>query len=195
MHQANKSELISGSIADTIARLLLWGKRSSGSLARVEFSSDFSRQKVVSELRYQFKEKQIPFHEIKLPIREKPYIVFNFLFKELENIASGVVSISGFETAFMTDIPLLDALRVINFNRENLAQFNLRQIWWMSRPFNSEAIRVMPDLNSWFSLRLFLTEDTFDIVCFSGHGDKIGGDKIGGDKIKELTIANKKLNE
>ena len=178
VHQVHKTELIPGSIADTIARLLLWGKRSSGSLARIEFSSDFSRQKVVSELRYQFKEKQILFYEIKLPRGKKPSVVFNFLFKELENIASGVVSISGFETAFMTDIPLLDALRVINFNRENLAQFNLRQIWWMSRPFNSEAIRVMPDLNSWFSLRLFLTEDTFDILHFSGHGDNVAADKI-----------------
>jgi tetratricopeptide (TPR) repeat protein len=190
VHQVHRAELIPGGIADTTARLLLWGKRSSGSLARVEFSSDFSRQKVVSELRYQFKEKQIPFYEIKLPIREKPSIVFNFLFKELENIASGVVSISGFETAFNRNIPLFDALRVINFNRENLAQFTLRQIWWMSRPFNSEAIRVMPDLNSWFSLRLFLTEDTFDIVCFSGHGDNITGDKIGGDKINVLPNHN-----
>jgi len=148
---------------------------------------------------YQFKEKQIPFHEIKLPRGEKPSVVFNFLFKELENIASGVVSISGFETAFMTDIPLVDALRVINFNRENLAQFNLRQIWWMSRPFNSEAIRVMPDLNSWFSLRLFLTEDIIEqkgrigVIAqnvFINHNDFHFGNNLTGDKINVLPNHN-----
>jgi hypothetical protein len=100
--------------------------------------------------------------------------VFNFLFTELEKLESGVVSISGFENAFRRDIPLVEALRVINFNRENLAQFNLRQIWWMSRPFHSEAIRVMPDLNSWFSLRLFLTEDSpSDIVYVAGTKSQV----------------------
>ncbi len=191
VHQANKSELIPGSIADTIARLLLWSQRCSRSLARVEFSSEFSRQKVIRELRNQFKEKEIPFHEIKLPLLENPSVVFNFLFKELENIASGVVSISGFETAFVKEIPLVEALRVINFNRENLAQFNLRQIWWMSRPFHSTAIRVMPDLNSWFSLRLFLTEDTLNIFnVFSGHGFYGNGDNVVGDKINVLSNHN-----
>jgi len=190
VHQANKSELIPGSIADTIARLLLWSQRCSRSLARVEFSSEFSRQKVIRELRNQFKEKEIPFHEIKLPLLENPSVVFNFLFKELENIASGVVSISGFETAFVKEIPLVEALRVINFNRENLAQFNLRQIWWMSRPFHSTAIRVMPDLNSWFSLRLFLTEDTLNIFNFSGHSVYGNVDNVVGDKINVLSNHN-----
>ncbi len=155
----NKKQLIPGTIDHTIAHLILWGTRTLPSLAKVEFSSDFSRQKVVREVAYQFKQKDIPFHEIKLPLREEPSVVFNILFSELKKIQSGVVSVTGFETAFKTDIPLFEAVRVINFNRENLAQFNLRQIWWMSRPFHSEAIKVMQDFNSWFSLRLFLTED------------------------------------
>ncbi len=155
----NKKQLIPGTIDHTIAHLILWGTRPLPSLAKVEFSSDFSRQKVVREITYQFKQKEIPFHEIKLPLREEPSVVFNTLFSALQEISSGVVSITGFETAFKTDIPLFEAVRVINFNRENLAQFDLRQIWWMSRPFHSEAIKVMPDFNSWFSLRLFLKED------------------------------------
>ena len=133
-----KKQLISGTINHTIGHLVLWGTRPLPSLAKVEFSSDFSRQKVMREITYQFKQKEIPFQEIILPLREEPSVVFNTLFSALQEISSGVVSITGWETAFKPDIPLFEAVRVINFNRENLAQFDLRQIWWMSRPFHSD---------------------------------------------------------
>ena len=154
----NKKQLIPGTIDHTIVHHILWGTRPLPRLAKVEFSSDFSHQKVVREVAYQFKQKDIPFHEINLPLREETSVIFNTLFSALKKIPSGVVSVTGFETAFKTDLPLFEAVRVIHCNRENLAQFDLRQIWWMSRPFHSEAIKVMQDFNSWFSLRLFLTE-------------------------------------
>jgi hypothetical protein len=111
------------------------------------------------ELENKLQEQGIIFHKIVLPIWEKPSFVLNFLLTQLAELESGVVSITGFETAF-SDVSLVDALQLINFNRENLARFNLRQIWWMNHDFTNKVIRYMPDLNSWFFLRLFLTENS-----------------------------------
>ncbi len=159
VNQTNQSELEPGTISHTAARLLLWGRRPSRGLARVEFYDDFSRQQVVRELENKLQEQGIIFHKIVLPIWEKPSFVLNFLLTQLAELESGVVSITGFETAF-SDVFLVDALQLINFNRENLARFNLRQIWWMTHDFTNKVIRFMPDLNSWFFLRLSLTENS-----------------------------------
>ncbi|MCA2632590.1 MAG: tetratricopeptide repeat protein [Microcystis sp. M20BS1] len=159
VNQTNRSELEPGTISHTAARLLLWGRRPSRGLARVEFYDDFSRQQVVRELENKLQEQGIIFHKIVLPRWEKPSFVLNFLLTQLAELESGVVSITGFETAF-SNASLVDALQLINFNRENLARFNLRQIWWMNHDFTNKVIRYMPDLNSWFFLRLFLTENS-----------------------------------
>jgi tetratricopeptide (TPR) repeat protein len=160
VNQTNQSELEPGTIAHTAARLLLWGRRPSRGLARVEFYDEFSRQQVVRELENKLQEQGIIFHKIVLPRWEKPSFVLNFLLTQLAELESGVVSITGFETAFSSDVSLVDALQLINFNRENLARFNLRQIWWMTHDFTNKVIRFMPDLNSWFFLRLSLTENS-----------------------------------
>jgi len=159
VNQTNQSELEPGTISHTAARLLLWGRRPSRGLARVEFYDEFSRQQVVRELENKLQEQGIIFHKIVLPRWEKPSFVLNFLLTQLAELESGVVSITGFETAF-SDASLVDALQLINFNRENLARFNLRQIWWMNHDFTNKVILYMPDLNSWFFLRLFLTENS-----------------------------------
>ena len=163
VHQAHKQELVPGTITHTIGLLSLWSQRPSRGLAKVEFSSDFARQKVIKELRYKLKNKGIVFYEIKLPQGKNPSDVFNFILKELEKLEFGVVSISGFETVFSDESIRFEFLRVLNFNRENLAKFNLRQIWWMSWDFNNQAMGIMPDLNSWFSLRLYLSETPINI--------------------------------
>ncbi|MFM7353328.1 MAG: tetratricopeptide repeat protein, partial [Microcystis aeruginosa] len=160
VNQTNQSELEPGTISHTAARLLLWGRRPSRGLARVEFYDEFSRQQVVRELENKLQEQGIIFQEIVLPRWEKPSFVLNFLLTQLAELESGVVSITGFETAFSSDVSLVDALQLINFNRENLARFNLRQIWWMNHDFTNKVIRFMPDLNSWFFLRLSLTENS-----------------------------------
>jgi len=160
VHQLDQVNLFSGSVDHTLARLLLWSQRPTRGLARVEFYSEFSRQKVIANLSQELQKEGITFTEIRLPLWAKPAYVLNFLVEKLEVIESGVVSISGFETAFDQEYDLLDALRILNFNRERLADFNCRQIWWMSDKFQDRAIYFMPDLNSWFSLRLSLKEDS-----------------------------------
>ncbi|HHP7244585.1 MAG TPA: tetratricopeptide repeat protein [Elainellaceae cyanobacterium] len=149
---------VDGSVSDVHARLLLWCRRRRRGLARVEFSSEFARQRVVKQLHQDLKQLDIPVHILELPKWSPPAEVLQYLLESLDILEPGVVSISGFATAFDRDIPLTDALRIINFNRENLVKPHLSQIWWMTRGFTDKALHAMPDLNSWFTLRLFLTE-------------------------------------
>ena len=151
-----------GSIEDIVARLTLWAKRAPKGLARVEFDSEFSRESVVNQLRSTFAEAGIAFHEIDLPLNTPASLLVRTLMEQLNSLSDGVVSIIGFSTAFQEDTSLEDALRVFNFNRENLTPPALRQIWWMPPSFAEQFIRAVPDLNSWFLVRLHLTETSRD---------------------------------
>lgn len=146
-----------GSIADVAARLALWGRRAPKGLARVEFVSDFSRKEGVSQLRATLPQDK-PLYEIELPYQQPAIKVVQFLREGLRGLPPGVVSITGFATAFTDDCTLADSLRVLNFHREALADFPLCQIWWMTHPFTEVFTRSIPDLDSWFMLRLSLSE-------------------------------------
>jgi len=156
--QNDSPDLIAGTIADTAARLALWARRAPSGLARVEFTSEFPRQRVVDRLRADLDAQGIPFHEIALPRRWPAVEVVRELMARLGSLDAGVVSIAGFATAFTVDVPLADSLRILNYNRENLALVPLRQVWWMTRPFAQTFLHAVPDLNSWFMVRLRLTE-------------------------------------
>lgn len=147
------------SIAGVADRLALWGKRAPKGLARVEFDSDFSRQKAEARVRDACAAANIPFHAISLPQSAPAHEVVSYLMDTFAALPPGVVSLSGWATAFPPDLPLLDSLRVLNYNRENLAQYPLRQIWWMTREFTDAVIRNIPDLASWFIVRLALKEN------------------------------------
>lgn len=150
-----------GSIADVAARLALWGRRAPKGLARVEFVSDFSRQEAVSQLRAALPQDK-PLYEIELPYQQPAIEVVQFLRERLRGLPPGVVSIIGFATAFTDDCALADSLRTLNFHREALADFPLCQIWWMTHPFAETFLRSIPDLDSWFMLRLSLLEVIID---------------------------------
>jgi tetratricopeptide (TPR) repeat protein len=80
------------------------------------------------------------------------------LLESLGQITEGVVSITGFASAFTHRVPLEESLRILNFNRDRLVAQSLKQIWWITPSFLQTSIHAMPDINSWFSLRLQLTE-------------------------------------
>lgn len=150
-----------GSVADTVARLFLWARRAPKGLARVEYDNEFSRRAVVNELRQKCEAGGIPFHEIDLPVRRSAADVVRFLDARLGTLVEpgrGVVSVGGLATAFNPNVSLLDSLRVLNFNRDRLARFALCQIWWMTPAVADVFLRALPDLNSWFLVRLHLTE-------------------------------------
>jgi tetratricopeptide (TPR) repeat protein len=155
---SSTDDLQYGSINDITKRLLIWGKRPGMGLTRVEFSSEFARQAVLQRLQADLVQLQVPFKDIVLPTYQQPAVLADTLEQELDKCESGVVSISGFATAFSPNVPLAEAMYSLNIRRERLAQRPLRQIWWMTPVFYETALHAMPDLMSWFNLRLELTE-------------------------------------
>ena len=151
-----------GSMADIAGRLVLWARRNPQGLVRVEYSSEFARQDVLQQVQAQLSGEAIPISEVALPSNQAADAVVADLLQQLEQVATkaphSVVSITGFATAFHHQAAWPDALRVVNFNRERFAALPLRQLWWFTPAIMQTAIHAMPDLNSWFSQRLQLTE-------------------------------------
>jgi tetratricopeptide (TPR) repeat protein len=150
--------LIRGSIADIEARLMLWATRESADLVRVEFVSEISRQRVWHTLKTGLSEKGVPVHEVALPVQADPEVVVRDLIVQLEKLPPGLVSITGFARAFNNSMSLPEAQVILNFNRDRYIHPGLRQIWWMTPTFLHTAVHTMPDMNSWFSYKLQLTE-------------------------------------
>jgi len=152
--------LLPGSVEDLVARLAQWGRRAGQGLARVEFSSEKARRRVVASLQELYAERNIYFYEITLSDKQSPANMVDFLLEELGKIPpGGVASISGFDAVFSVEIlQQRENLVYFNFNRERLANFPVRQIWWLRQSWVNNFIRYLPDLDSWFLLRLSLTE-------------------------------------
>ncbi len=147
-----------GSIIDIQNRLILWANRSHQGLARVEFASEFSRQQVLQAVRTAVTAQGLSFNEIVLPSQADPELVVSTLIDWLAIQPPGVVSITGFSTAFDRQTSLAEALRIVNYNRDRYIVPGVKQIWWMTPALMQVAIHAMPDLNSWFAPRLQLTE-------------------------------------
>lgn len=163
MSKAEVSEIIDpehGSIDEVTARLLRFSRLATQGLAIVEFRSIFAQREVLNRLREGLKELSIPFHEIMPePGQHLAADQVRHLMRQFSAFESGVVSLTGLsEMSFPEDIPLVDSLRIFNFNRENLAHFPLSQIWWVSPSFAQAIRQSIPDLYSWFILKLHLIE-------------------------------------
>lgn len=155
--ERSSTELTPGSVAEVTERLLLWGRRDGAGLARVEYSSEFDRQKVVQRVQTELKQAGIAWTELELPTRRPAEEIVQFLRERLAEVSGGVVSVTGFATAFEPGIPLADALRVVNFNREALVALPLRQLWWMTPVLLQTSLHAMPDLHGWFRPQLKLS--------------------------------------
>ncbi len=148
----------SGSIEYTAARLASWCQRAPKGFAKVEYDSEPARAEVLRLLRSALASSNVPVHEIRLPAGMEPSRLVQGLLERLGSVHGGVVSISGFAAALADGRPPEESLAIFNFNRENLARPDVRQIWWMPRDLAEKFTRSVPDLDSWFLLRLELTE-------------------------------------
>lgn len=148
----------SNSIEGVTARLLRWGRIAPAGLARVEYASLASRNLVLEALRLEYQAQNILFHEIELA-PDTPALQHVIQLREtLGKLPPGVVSITGLANAFPDDVPLLESLGVLNFNRDTLVHFPLRQIWWMQSDM-SDAFRLYNhDFDRFFLVRLQLLE-------------------------------------
>ena len=169
---APNSARATGSVGDIRERLLLWCGRAESGLARVEFTDEFIRRRVLVDLRRALDAAGIPLHEVTLPTGLAPTQLVRDLLTQLEAFAPGVVSIDGFVMALPANPQdLKDALYHFNFSRERLSQPRQRQIWWMPQYFADAFARAVPDLDSWFLVKLRLTE-TSEIRAFDTFVDR-----------------------
>jgi tetratricopeptide (TPR) repeat protein len=150
---------VPGSIADVVGRLEIWGRLAATGLARIAFTSEYARQHVVDELRAAFKAAAVAFYEVDLAPNTPALDIVRQLKARYRTLEPGVVSLSGLTAALPFDhTDLVNALHVLNYNRENLAVHPLRQIWWMSTTLADEFTRNVPDINSWFIVKETLIE-------------------------------------
>lgn len=147
-----------GSLTEVVAHLTLWGEAVPDGLALVEYFSETLRDRAVGELARLFGEQQISFHTLELPQNTSSSAVVSFLLEQFRRLPDGVVSLNWNASVFSSSEELDDSLRVLNFYRESLAQFPLRQIWWMPHSFAQHVRVAIPDLYSWFFVRLELTQ-------------------------------------
>jgi hypothetical protein len=147
-----------GSIRGVAERLKSWCIPRDRGLARIEWDSAFARREVVDHLKLALGTLGIPLVEIDLPPGEDGYKTAVGLVDKLRSSGGSVASITGIEWAFPEGGNKLDTLVVLSFQREILASLPVRQIWWVPSSATERFILGVPDLDSWFSLRLHLTE-------------------------------------
>jgi tetratricopeptide (TPR) repeat protein len=147
-----------GSIEEVTARLKSWCLRYDNGLARVEWDSVYARQEVVTRLRAELADSHIPVDEISLPPGETAHLTVSRLIDKLQSRSGSAVSITDIEWAFPEGGSRLETLAALNFRRETLATLPVRQIWWIPSNLTEQFVLGIPDLESWFRLRLYLTE-------------------------------------
>ena len=147
-----------GSIEEVTARLKSWCVQQGGGLARVEWDSVYARQEVVKQLKESLDELGTSLVEISLPPGQGANETVVRLIEKLRSRSGSVVSITDIEWAFPEGGSRLDTLVALSFKRETLASLPVRQIWWIPSHLTGQLILGVPDLDSWFQLRLHLRE-------------------------------------
>ncbi len=142
------------SIAEVVARLRLWCSKPDYGFARVEWDSVYSRTEVLRRLR----DAGLPITDIELPRGGDPYKTVCDLVDRLRLPDVRIASITGMEWAYPEGGRVLDLLSMLSFRRETLASLPLQQIWWIPATITPDFVIGVPDLDSWFRIKLHLTE-------------------------------------
>jgi tetratricopeptide (TPR) repeat protein len=143
-----------GSVEEIVARIKLWCKHGHQGLARIEWDFVFPRQQVISKLSV---DRQVV--EIVFPSSGSPFENVEALLVQLSDLrADSVVSITGIEGLVSDAHARLETLGALSFRREELSALPFKQIWWIPTHLSSQIILAVPDLDSWFQLKLYLSE-------------------------------------
>jgi tetratricopeptide (TPR) repeat protein len=156
--RSSSNTLEPGTIADSVAHLAVWARRAPRGFARVEYHSEFARSEADRRLEETLQQQKISYQRIELSVYRSPSEAMGTLLSRLGELEPAVVSITGFATA-VPDDSRLEFLGHLTWNRERLAGFNHRQIWWMTPDFVDAFIHTVPDLASWFMVRLTIKEE------------------------------------
>lgn len=150
--------MASGSIEEIVRRLTGWCTRAPSGLVRVEFESEWARRSAVERLGAELAAVGIAHTEVMVPAAPYAQQSARELYERLRGLSARTVSISGFEGAAGAGSFVRDFIVAITLFRERLSDLPLRQIWWMLPDTAGELVRSSPSLESWFMLRMHLTE-------------------------------------
>lgn len=121
----------------------------------MEWDSAHARQSVMEGLHSHLASDLL---EIAFPADGTPFENVDQLFSRFRDTDARAVSITGIESVFANDDGRIQTLAALSFRREALASFTLVQIWWIPSVIAEHFVLGVPDLESWFQLRLHLTE-------------------------------------
>ena len=144
-----------GSVEEVTGRLESWCQRDLQGLVQVEFDQTFAQREVVSRLKSTVAR---PWVDVDLSAGDSlSSDVPGELMAKLKSAPGGVASITGLDWAFLNRDGM-DNLASLSFQREALAALPVLQIWWLPSYRTKDFIVDAPDFDSWFRLRLHLTE-------------------------------------
>ena len=148
----------SGTIAYITARLSRWARIAPPGMALATFESSLARKAVIKGMTDALTPDGIPVNHVALG-RELPAIDHvRRLMNDVLPGASGIIHVTGFQYAFTAEETVTEALRLLNYNRENLVNFPVQQIWWMTPDFAATFENTVPELARYFLISVRLTE-------------------------------------
>jgi len=143
-----------GSVREVADRLKLWSQRGDSGLARVEFASTQALRNVVDHLK-----RSAAVSEFELPSTGHANEIVASLLSRLRSLPPrSLISITGLEGSPLDEGLRGDLLLAFSFQRESLAAIPTFQIWWVPSHLIARFMLTVPDLDSWFTLRLSLME-------------------------------------
>ena len=147
------AQLEPGTITEVYRRLYLWCQQASEGMARVDYLSLLAKDRVMTQLRVSLSQEEIALLEVSLEESHDPRELMQSIIRRMNEFGSGVISFNG-----LGDQNSEALLQQLDLFREQITLSNIRQIWWM-RPSQADyLINYLPDLNSWFILKLKLRE-------------------------------------
>jgi tetratricopeptide (TPR) repeat protein len=160
---------------DPAPRLLRWSRPHVPGLAWVEYHDERTRQQFFERFAWMLRKEGLPLHQLRLQPAETPAAVVWALLNEMQALPPGVCSITGFTTALPSEpYALAEALYAFSFQREALGKVPHRQIWWLPSYVADALIRTVPDLESWFTLRLQIEDQVPHLSTPQGLIEPIG---------------------
>jgi tetratricopeptide (TPR) repeat protein len=160
---------------DPAPRLLRWSRRGVPGFAWVEYHDERTRQRFFERFAWMLQKERLPLHQLRLQPAETPAAVVWALLKEMQALPPGICSITGFATALPSEpYALAEALYAFSFQREALGKLPHRQIWWLPSYVADALIRTVPDLESWFTIRLQVEEQIPYLATPKGLIEPVG---------------------
>jgi tetratricopeptide (TPR) repeat protein len=160
---------------DPAPRLLRWSRRDVPGFAWVEYHDERTRQRFFERFAWMLPKDGLPLHQLRLQRAETPARIVWALLEEMQALPPGICSITGFATALPSEpYALAEALYAFSFQREALGKVPHRQIWWLPSYVADALIRTVPDLESWFTLRLQIEEQIPQLTTPKGLIEPIG---------------------